>query len=437
MPTQVLPEQPVHTEPVAPPPAKAKHPLRLALFIGLGVLAAVAAGLYYLHSRHFESTDNAFVEGSVTQVGPRVSGQVLRVFVHDNQHVNRGDPIAELDARGFEAVAEEAQGHLADIVARAGGAQSSLQLTSTVTTAVLAQADAGAGAAQEQVHVLEAGIARATAEIRMAEADVRQAEARESAARAEAARADLDAVRYRALHEKDEISTQRMDLAETQARSARAALDAAGQVTEAARARLAQAHAAQLATDASFRQAQKQLAQARGKVNEAGSAPQQMQMQRADIASFKAQTEEQRAAVRQAELNLSYTRINAPESGYITHKAVEPGDFVQAGQTLLALVSDRLWVVANFKETQLTHMRPGQPVTLKLDAYPKLRLRGHVESVQSGTGAYFSLLPSENATGNYVKVVQRVPVKIVLDEELPAGYRIGPGMSVDPEVRVQ
>jgi membrane fusion protein (multidrug efflux system) len=147
--------------------------------------------------------------------------------------------------------------------------------------------------------------------------------------------------------------------------------------------------------------------------------------------------EQQRASVEQAELALSYTRIYAPESGCITRKSVEPGDFVQPGQPLLALVSDRLWVVANFKETQLTRMRPGQPVTLKLDAFPQFRLRGHVESFQSGTGAAFSLLPPENATGNYVKVVQRVPVKIVLDEAPPAGYRIGPGMSVDPEVKVR
>jgi membrane fusion protein (multidrug efflux system) len=162
-----------------------------------------------------------------------------------------------------------------------------------------------------------------------------------------------------------------------------------------------------------------------------------MQVRHAEVSSSRAQVEQQRAAFEQAELALSYTRISAPESGYVTRKSVEPGNFVQPGQPLLALVPDRLWVVANFKETQLTHMRPGQPVTLKLDAYPQLRLWGHVESIQSGTGARFSLLPTENATGNYVKVVQRVPVKIVLDEAPPAGYRIGPGMSVEPEVKVR
>jgi membrane fusion protein (multidrug efflux system) len=186
-----------------------------------------------------------------------------------------------------------------------------------------------------------------------------------------------------------------------------------------------------------LRQAEEQVVQAQGRVSEAKSAPQQIDVRHADVSSLRAQVEQQRAAVAQAELALSYTRIYAPESGYITRKSVEPGDFVQTGQPLAALVSDRLWVVANFKETQLTRMRAGQPVTLKLDAFPQLRLRGHVQSFQSGTGAAFSLLPAENATGNYVKVVQRVPVKIVLDEAPPAAYRIGPGMSVEPEVKVQ
>jgi membrane fusion protein (multidrug efflux system) len=172
-------------------------------------------------------------------------------------------------------------------------------------------------------------------------------------------------------------------------------------------------------------------------VSQAKSGPDQIAARHADVASLRAQVDQQRASVEQAELALSYTRIYASEAGYVTRKSVEPGDFVQPGQPLLALVSDRVWVVANFKETQLRHMRPGQAVTMTLDAYPQLSLRGHVDSFQSGTGAAFSLLPAENATGNYVKVVQRVPVKIVLDEPPPAGYRLGPGMSVEPEVRVQ
>jgi membrane fusion protein (multidrug efflux system) len=415
------------------------QPKRKAWLIGIGLaaIAAVAGGLYYLHSRHYESTDNAFIEGDVIQVSPRVAGQMLQVYVRDNQHVNRGDLIAEIDARDFEARAAESRAHLTDTAARADGAQSNLLLTSTVTDAVLTQTGAAAGAAQDQVQVLQAGVAQAAAAIRAAEAALGQAEAQQSAAQAEASRASEDAVRYRALYAKDEVSKQQLDRAETQARAAAASYVAASQATEAAKAHLSQAQAAQASTQAALRQAEKQVVQAQGRVSEAKSAPRQMEVRHADVASLRAQVEQQRASVQQAELALSYTRIYAPDSGYITRKSVESGDFVQPGQPLLALVSDRLWVVANFKETQLTLMRPGQPVTLKLDAFPQLRLRGHVESFQSGTGAAFSLLPAENATGNYVKVVQRVPVKIVLDEAPPAGYRIGPGMSVEPEVKVR
>jgi membrane fusion protein (multidrug efflux system) len=403
----------------------------------LGVIAAVAGGIYYLHSRHYESTDNAFIEGDVIQVSPRVAGQVLQVYVQDNQHVNRGDPVAEIDARDYQARAAEAHARLAGISAQAEGAHSNLALTSTVTSAVLTQAGAAAGAAGEQVKILQARAAEAAAAIRAAEAAMAQAEAQRSAAQAEASRAAEDAVRYRALYAKDEVSQQQLDRAETQARATAAAQEAASQATEGAKAHLAEARAALLSTQAALRQAEKQVVQAQGRVSEAQSAPQQIQVRHADVIALRAGIEQARASVQQAELALSYTRIYAPESGYITRKSIEPGDFVQAGQPLLALVSDRLWVVANFKETQLRHMRPGQPAALKLDAFPQLRLRGHVQSFQSGTGAAFSLLPPENATGNYVKVVQRVPVKIVLDEAPPAGYRIGPGMSVEPEVRVQ
>jgi membrane fusion protein (multidrug efflux system) len=405
--------------------------------IGLAVIAAVAGGTYYLHSRHYESTDNAFIEGDVIQVSPRIAGQMLRVYVRDNQHVNGGDLIAEIDASDYEARAAEASARLADAAARADGAQSNLLLTSTVTDAVLTEAGAAAGAAQEQVKMLQASVTQAAAAIRAAEAALGQAEAQQSAVQAEASRAADDAVRYRAMFAKDEVSKQQLDRTETQARAAAASQEAASQATEAAQAHLAQARAAQVSTQAALRQAEKQVVQAQGRVSEAQSAPRQMEVRHADVASIRAQVEQQSASVQQAELALSYTRIYAPESGYITRKSVEPGDFVQPGQPLLALVSDRLWVVANFKETQLALMRSGQPVTLKLDAFPQLRLRGHVESFQSGTGAAFSLLPAENATGNYVKVVQRVPVKIVLDEAPPAGYRIGPGMSVEPEVKVR
>jgi len=413
-----------------------KRAVRLA-GIGLCAVAAVAGGLYYLHSRAYQSTDNAFLEGDVVQVSPRIAGQVLRVCVQDNQHVNRGDLIAEIDARDYEARAAEAHAGLAAATARASGAESNLVLTSTVTSAVLTEAGAGKDAAGDQVRMLQARIDQDAAAVRAAQAAEGQAEAQQAAAGAEAERSADDAVRYRAMFAKDEVSKQQLDRAETQAKAAAANLDSSRHAVEASRANLAQVQAVQASTQAALKQAEKQVVQAQGRLKEAQSAPQQVDLRRAEVAAVHAQIAQAKAAAEQAGLALSYTRICAPESGYITRKAVEPGDFVQPGQPLAALVRDRLWVVANFKETQLTYMRPGQPVTLRVDAYPQLRLAGHVESIQSGTGARFSLLPAENATGNYVKVVQRVPVKIILDSAPPAGYRIGPGMSVEPEVQVR
>ena len=402
------------------------------------ILAAAAGALwYYLQSRAYETTDNAFIDGDIVQIGPRVSGQVLRVLVNDNQHVNRGDLLAEIDPGDYEARLAEAKGKLADTMAKAGSAHANLALTSTVSGAVLLQAGAAYEGTREQLEVLKARLGQDEAAIQAAQAALQQAEARRTAAEAEAARAASDATRYKALFEKDEVSKQMLDRAETDARSSAANADAARQSVAGARAQVAQAQAARATTEAMLRQTQKQVQQAEGRVKEAQSAPQQIQVRQSDVQAVRAQSEQQQAAVRQAELNLSYTRIVAPDSGWITRKSIQAGNFVQAGQALMALVSDRLWVVANFKETQLTHMRPGQPVNIRIDAYPQLKLKGKVDSMQTGTGARFSLMPPENATGNYVKVVQRVPVKIVFVEPPPAEFKIGPGMSVDPEVRVR
>lgn len=416
--------------------AARNHKIRNVLI--LVAVVGTAAGLaYYLHRRGYESTDDAFIEGGIVQISPRVPGQVARVLVRDNQHVNQGDVLVELDASDYEVAVAQAKAALANAQAKSAGARAGLDLTSTVTDAALVQASAGFKAAQAQVEVLKAALEQARAGVGAAEAGLQQATARQAAAEAEARRAAADAERYRALFKKDEISKQLLDRAETEARATAANLDAAKQMVAAARAQLAQAKAAQSSAQASLRQAETLVRQAEGKLQEAQARPEQIRVRRADFESATAELERARAILQQAELNLSYTKICAPESGYITKKSVEPGNIVGAGQALMALVSDRLWVVANFKEVQLRRMRPGQPVTIKIDAYPQRKLRGQVDSIQAGAGARFSLLPPENATGNYVKVVQRVPVKIVFAEPLPAELKIGPGMSVVPEVRVR
>ncbi|MBU6402905.1 MAG: HlyD family secretion protein, partial [Verrucomicrobia bacterium] len=239
---------------------------------------------------------------------------------------------------------------------------------------------------------------QANAQFTVDRAKVEQEKANVIAADAEAKRAAADLKRYQAVGNLG-VSVSQLDLVATQARSSEAAVEAARN---------------------------KHLA------SEAQTA-----LDQASIQTAAAEVKRNEATVRQAELNLSYTQVKAPEAGYVTHRTVEVGAYVQTGQALLAIVPRAVWVVANFKETQLARMRPGQAVELRVDAYPQIRFRGHVDSIQTGSGARFSLLPPENASGNYVKVVQRVPVKITFDDTLASRYVLGPGMSVEPVVRVK
>jgi membrane fusion protein (multidrug efflux system) len=251
------------------------------------------------------------------------------------------------------------------------------------------------------------------------------------------ARSELAAARGKASQAAAQISVDRAKVEEERANVA--AADAEAKRAEADNRRFHQVgslavSASQL--DLAATQAQASAAQATVAVNRQRAMEAQLGLDAADIATAQAEVMRSAAAVRQAELDLSYTRVVAPVAGFVTHRGVQPGDYVQIGQPQLALVPRRIWVIANFKETQLARMRPGQPVALTVDAYPQLKLTGRVDSVQAGAGARFSLFPPENASGNYVKVVQRVPVKIVLDEGV-AGQVLGPGMSVVPTVRVR
>jgi len=239
---------------------------------------------------------------------------------------------------------------------------------------------------------------QANAQFMVDQAKVEQEKANAAVAEAMAKQAEADNKRYQAAGD-FAVSQSQLDLAATQARSAEAQVDAAS--------------------------------------NQELAAEAQAGLDKASIQTAAAEVQNSEANVRQAELNLSYTEVKAPEAGYVTHRTVETGAYVQTGQALLAIVPRQVWVVANFKETQLSHMQAGQPVEVKVDAYPQITFHGHVDSIQHGSGPSFSLLPPENASGNFVKVVQRVPVKIVLDEVSHASIVLGPGMSVEPEVRVR
>lgn len=410
---------------------------RRAIAASLVLIAAIAGIVYYLHSRSFESTDNAFIEGSVIQVSPRVPGQVVKVYVTDNQRVRKGDLLVELDARDYELRVAETKARLLDAQARLSSAQSGVDLTSDVTGAALAQAAAALEAARNQVEVLTARLQQEDADVKAAEAAFHQSEAGRTAAEAAAKRAEADALRYRNLYKKDEVSRQTLDRAEAEEKASKANLEAASHAVSGARARMEQAASARAATASALQQANNLAKQAAGRLQEARAGSKQVRIRESEVQSVRAQIEQLDSMSRSAELNLSFTKVYAPEDGTVTRKSVEPGNFVQVGQTLMAIVTDRLWVVANFKETQLTHMKPGQPVDIRIDAYPQYRLKGKIDSIQTGTGARFSLLPAENATGNYVKVIQRTPVKITFADPLPADIRIGPGMSVEPRVRVR
>jgi membrane fusion protein (multidrug efflux system) len=379
-------------------------------FLFVGAVALVAGGAWWYSSAlHYESTDDAFIQADVVTLSPKVASNVARVYVADNQQVKAGALLAELDPRDFEAKLAQARANLAAAEAQQRAAAFNVQVVGTT---------AGAGVQQA-----EAGVQMAERRVDEARSRLEQSRAQVDAAAAEATRASADAERYDALLQEGGVSRQQRDNAVAASRTAAANLEAARQAEQASRDNLRQA-------EAQLREAQAQLARAK-------AAPQQIAYSRAQAEQAAGQVAQLQAAVRQAELDLSYTRLYAPVTGRITRKSVQPGNYVQVGQALLSIVPEQVYVIANFKETQLAHMRPGQPVLIEVDAYPGRPFRGHVDSIQAGSGAAFSLLPPENATGNYVKVVQRVPVKILIDDAPDPARVLGPGISVVPTVRVK
>ncbi|HEX8180296.1 MAG TPA: HlyD family secretion protein [Pyrinomonadaceae bacterium] len=434
---------------------KAKMSRRRTLLIGgaiVLIIAAIFGVRYWLYARAHESTDDAFIDGHIVQVSPKLAGYVAKIYVKENQDVKAGDLLAEIDPRDYEAKLQQAQAALAAGEARLREARTGVELTRANSRASIQQAAATVqqartgvessrvSAAAERTRIAQAGAGVATAQANLA-----QARAQIVAAEAEVTRASADVARYQELYAKDEISRQRLDQAIAAARTADAQLVAARGRAAAAEAQVNEARAAETTAAENARRAQTQIggaqasvSEALGRLAQANTAPQQVAVSQAQAETAGATIEQLRAAVEQAQLELSYTKIYAPETGRVTHKAVEEGALVQVGQPLMAVVSGDVWVTANFKENQIGRMRPGQPVELKVDAYPDRSFKGHVDSIQAGTGARFSMMPAENATGNYVKVVQRVPVKIEFEpNQIDAGHMLAPGMSVEPEVEVK
>lgn len=423
----------------------------LMIAVAIAILLSSVVGIrYYNFAMSHESTDDAFIEGHVIAISPKVIGHVDKIYVEDNQIVKKGDLILEIDSRDFEARLAQAQGALDAAIAKQKSAETNVTLTQVTSGAGVEQAASSVQLAKSGVNTATAQSAaarervdQARLQVVTAQTNVEQTQAEIKAAQAEATRAQTDADRYQKLYDQDEVSRQQLDHAIAAATQANAQLEVAHKKVAANQARVAEARAAEQAATQNLHQAESQTSEAQarvgealGRLNQASAAPQQVAVSRYQVETVKAEIKQLEAAVKQAELELSYTKIYAPEDGRITRKTVEQGAFVQIGQSMLAIVPNNVWVVANFKETQLSQMRPGQPVEIKVDAYPDRTFQGHVDSIQSGSGARFSLLPPENATGNYVKVVQRVPVKIVFDELPDANHIVAPGMSVEPAVKV-
>lgn len=424
--------------------------LKYVIIIG-AIAIAVGGFFYYKHASKFESTDNASIDAHIVQVSPKISGHVERLLVRDNQLVKRGDLLVQIDPRDYQTKVNEARASVAVAEANVRSARVNAEMTSITSIATAGQASAGVNAAESQTSssvaqlaATRGGVEEADAQIRSARANAEQARAKMMAAEADAQRLASDAARTQKLFQTGFASREEMEHAQSAAKSGSAQLAAARETLQAAEAATSQALTARTTAlqrvaqlQAQLGSSEAQLAQSQAHLQEMNVAAQKIAASNAEYEMAKAQLDESIAKFREAELNLSYTQITAPDDGFITRRTVEEGNYVQVGQLLMAIVPDQPWVVANFKETQLSKIRVGQRVDIRIDALKHRDFTGHVDSIQRGTGSRFSLLPPENATGNFVKVVQRVPVKIVFDDNISSDVVLAPGMSVEPRVHVK
>ena len=455
-------------------------------------LIAIAIFLYWLSTMGRVSTDDAQVNGDVVPISSRVSGYVKNIYVDDNDQVQQGRVLVQLDRRDLAAKLQTQQADLATQRAQAVAAAGQESLIGKTAPAGAEQAGAAVSVAQSNVNAAQKGIVTAqeqansaqaaveaaqaavagaqadaqsaAAQVTAAQAAVRAAQADVGSSQAQAQRTAADAARFRTLTQRGAASQQQLESAEAANTSAQENVTAARERVAGAQASLDQARARQSSATSAVGQAkarlasakaaaaqarngvsvartayataQAQVAQAQAAQSGATTAPQQLSVAQAQRRAALAKAAQSEANLGNAELQLSYTTITAPVDGVVSQKSVQLGQFVQPGQQLMSLVPLRnVWVTANFKETDTTHMRPGQKAIVEVDTYPGRKFEGKVQSIGAATGAKFSLLPPENATGNFVKVVQRIPVKIVFTP-LPKGVVLRPGYSVTATVYI-
>jgi membrane fusion protein (multidrug efflux system) len=393
------------------PSARRSKTGRNIALISLVLVLIVVGILLYRHYAAWESTDDAQIDGYIYPVSARVGGYVTRVMVDDNQFVKAGTVLAQLDPKDYEVAVANAKAAWANGQASAAALQTNVPLTSVNTSSELSSAAA-------DVDNFNAGLLAAERQVDAAQATLQQAEANDL-------KAQDDVNRYKPLAAKDEIPQQLY----TQATASQAATAAAVQAAKSSAA----------AAEQAVTQARAKVVQAQARMLSARTRPQQISVQRSRAEAALADTQRASAVFDQAQLNLQYTTIVAPIDGVVGQRSVQPGQNVTPGQQLMTIIpldSQNIWVTANFKETQMTKMRTGQHVEISVDTYGR-KYDGHIDSIAGASGARYSLLPPENATGNYVKVVQRIPVKIFFEKGQDPEHLLRPGMSVEPDVKVE
>jgi len=407
-----------------PLPRKKSRRSAARIIVPILLLILLVGGYFaWKHFDAYESTDDAQIDGHIDAISARINGHVIEVLTDDERYVKAGDVLVRIDPQDYQVAVAKAEADLADAEAALQGSRVDIPITSTNTASQLETARSGRTdavaalvGAQHQLDAAQARLETAKAQVREAEADYKKA--------------SDDVARYKLLVAKDEISQQQYDTSVSTANAAKATV-------EARVAAVAEAEQNIKTAQSAVEQAHTKIPQADATIQSAMTAPQQVAVTETRAKSALAQVAQRKALLDQAKLNLSYCVIVAPVSGIVGKKSVEVGQNISPGQQLMAVVSlEDIWVTANFKETQLRRMKPGQVVKFSVDAYSR-EYTGKLEGVGGASGSRFSLLPPENATGNYVKVVQRIPVRIDLDPGQNNDRRLRPGMSVDPKVYVE
>lgn len=471
----------IESETVEQTEQKAQKRTRVPAYVvgSIVILCLIIGASWWLYSRQFEKTDDAFIEGNISLVSPKIGSYIQKIYVDENQFVKKGDLLIELDSREAQAKLEQAQAVLQTALARKNKAAANYLLSRKTTRANLTQASSGFASAKNNVvqtriasdsklntveqaknqsKTAEAHLRQVQSQIPAAEASLEQATAQIPAAQTKLENAQTEFRRSEQLFASGDLSRQDLERdnrqlidakanlisVQKQVEIAKAQLNALLQQVEVEQSRVNETRNGITAAENNYRQALSQINiassqadESKGKLMGADIIPEQMAIDESEIQTLESEIAQAKAAVNQADLELSYTKIYAPQNGYVSKKAVVEGQLVQPDQALMSISLPGIWVIANFKETQIERMKIGQPVEIFVDAYPSTVFHGMIESFQVGTGSRFSVLPAENATGNFVKVVQRIPVKITFDEMPGAKYMLAPGMSVVPRVRVR